>query len=183
MLRALGRDDELAGASLRFSPGRDTSEAQAADAAAQVVAAVRWLRALASGEPAESPLQGADNAYDYPAPVWQRFTDPAHRRPLGIDGVEHRAEARGAGGLGRLVLRAWLRDGGIVDSAFEARGCPVTIAVGDWLAQWLRGRPAADLGLELARLRGELEIPADKAHCALLGEDVLNALKHEMGLA
>jgi cysteine desulfurase len=183
VLRALGRGDELAGASLRFSPGRDTSEAEVSAAAAQVVSAVCWLRALASGEPAESPLLGADNAYDYPDPVWRRFRDPSHRRPLGAGGEEHRAEASGAAGQGRLVLRAWLREGRVVDSAFEARGCPVTIAVGDWLAQWLRERLVADLGLELARLRGELEIPADKAHCALLGEDVLDALKQEMGLA
>ena len=47
VLRAMGRDDELAGASLRFSLGRFTTEAEVDAAAAQVVAQVRRLRALA----------------------------------------------------------------------------------------------------------------------------------------
>jgi cysteine desulfurase len=47
VLRALGRDDELAGASLRFSLGRSTTEADVDAAAAAVVAQVSRLRALA----------------------------------------------------------------------------------------------------------------------------------------
>jgi cysteine desulfurase len=47
VLRALGRDDDLAGASLRFSLGRFTTEAEVDAAADQVVAQVRRLRALA----------------------------------------------------------------------------------------------------------------------------------------
>ena len=47
VLRALGRDDELAGASLRFSLGRFTTAAEVDAAAAQVVAQVGRLRALA----------------------------------------------------------------------------------------------------------------------------------------
>lgn len=46
VLRALGRDDELANASLRFSFGRFTSGAEIDAAVAQVVAEVRRLRAL-----------------------------------------------------------------------------------------------------------------------------------------
>ena len=46
VLRALGRDDELANASLRFSLGRSTSEAEIEAAARQVVSQVRRLRAL-----------------------------------------------------------------------------------------------------------------------------------------
>ena len=46
VLRALGRDDELAGSSLRFSLGRGTSAADIEVAARQVVHAVNWLRDL-----------------------------------------------------------------------------------------------------------------------------------------
>ncbi|WP_028080531.1 aminotransferase class V-fold PLP-dependent enzyme [Solimonas soli] len=46
VLRALGRDDELAGSSLRLSLGRYTSEAQIDRAAAEIIAAVRFLREL-----------------------------------------------------------------------------------------------------------------------------------------
>jgi cysteine desulfurase len=45
-LRALGRDDELANASLRFSLGRPTTEADVDTAAARVIEQVRWLREL-----------------------------------------------------------------------------------------------------------------------------------------
>jgi cysteine desulfurase len=47
VLRALGRDDELANASLRISFGRATTEDEIDRAAAMVIAAVQRLRALA----------------------------------------------------------------------------------------------------------------------------------------
>ncbi|MGH8506639.1 MAG: cysteine desulfurase family protein [Stenotrophobium sp.] len=46
VLRALGRDDELAGSSLRFSLGRFTTQAEITEAADRVIAAVKRLRAL-----------------------------------------------------------------------------------------------------------------------------------------
>ena len=52
VLRALGRDDELANASLRFSLGRPTSASEIGQAAGRVVGQVRRLRDL-------SPVYGA----------------------------------------------------------------------------------------------------------------------------
>jgi cysteine desulfurase len=46
VLRALGRDDELANASLRFSLGRGTTPEQIERAAASVIQQVQWLREL-----------------------------------------------------------------------------------------------------------------------------------------
>ena len=46
VLRALGRDDELANASLRFSLGRGTSAEQIEQAAESVIKQVQWLREL-----------------------------------------------------------------------------------------------------------------------------------------
>ncbi|HEY9546927.1 MAG TPA: aminotransferase class V-fold PLP-dependent enzyme [Solimonas sp.] len=46
VLRALGRDDELAGSSLRLSLGRYTTDAQIDAAVTQIVDAVRFLREL-----------------------------------------------------------------------------------------------------------------------------------------
>jgi len=46
VLRALGRDDELANASLRFSLGRATTAEQIEQAAALVVQQVQWLREM-----------------------------------------------------------------------------------------------------------------------------------------
>jgi cysteine desulfurase len=47
VLRAMGRDDELAGASLRFSLGRSNTRDEIETAGAEVVAQVKRLRALA----------------------------------------------------------------------------------------------------------------------------------------
>lgn len=47
VLRALGRDDELAGSSLRFSLGRTTTAADISQTADKVIKAVNWLRDLA----------------------------------------------------------------------------------------------------------------------------------------
>ncbi|MGH8461754.1 MAG: cysteine desulfurase family protein [Stenotrophobium sp.] len=46
VLRALGRDDELAGSSLRFSLGRFTTCEEIEQVAAKVIFAVNWLREL-----------------------------------------------------------------------------------------------------------------------------------------
>jgi cysteine desulfurase len=46
VLRALGRDDDLANASLRFSLGRGTTPEQIEQAAAMVIQQVQWLREL-----------------------------------------------------------------------------------------------------------------------------------------
>jgi cysteine desulfurase len=46
VLRALGRDDELANASLRFSLGRSTTARQIEQAATLVIQQVQWLREL-----------------------------------------------------------------------------------------------------------------------------------------
>lgn len=80
----------------------------------------------------------------------------------------------------RSVLSLALRfDGGgrVADARFRAYGCPSSIAVGAWIAQWSLGRDAAELAmLSAAQLRAELEIPEDRAHCALMGEDALRDL-------
>ncbi len=47
VLRALGRDDELAGSSLRFSLGHATTTQDISQAADKVIKAVQWLRELA----------------------------------------------------------------------------------------------------------------------------------------
>lgn len=46
VLRALGRDDELANASLRFSFGRRTTVAEVETVAARIKEQLAWLREL-----------------------------------------------------------------------------------------------------------------------------------------
>jgi cysteine desulfurase len=58
VLRSLGRSDQQAGSSLRFSFGRATTAEQLARAAAQVLLAVRRLRAIAPGAAGVQPTTG-----------------------------------------------------------------------------------------------------------------------------
>lgn len=120
----------------------------------------------------------AANAYGYPPRIWQLFQDAprAGRFAPGTPGV---VAGQAGTPAARSVLSLEMRfDGGrVVDARFRAYGCPSSIAVGAWIAGWSLGREPAELAtLGAARLRGELEIPEDRAHCALMGEDALRDL-------
>lgn len=123
-------------------------------------------------------LLAADNAFDYPQPIWQRFrTAPrAGRFGPGEPGVvSGRAGTPAANSVLELQLK--FAGGKVGDARFRAYGCPASIAVGAWLAEWSIGRSRGELAvLSAAMLREALEIPDEKAHCALLGEDALKAL-------
>lgn len=181
VLRALGRDDELAGASLRLSLGRFTTDGEIDAALPQLRAAVGWLRSLAQPGPIAEPPPLADNVFDYPAPVWQRFAAPRHVGAFetGPDLIE--ATAGTAASRARLCLQARRPAGGAVALRFAAYGCPVAIAVGEWLAARLQEIPPAQWSrIDVPMLRQALEIPDDKAHCAFMGEDAVRALTQQV---
>ncbi len=114
------------------------------------------------------------NVHGYPAPVWARFLAPdCGGRLSGGDVVQVEAGSPAAHALLRLSVK--LADGRVRQARFQAYGCPVAIAVGQWLAERLQqSRPFVPP--TAAEIRAALEIPEDKAHCALLGEDVALAL-------
>lgn len=182
VLRALGRDDALANASLRFSLGRANTEAEIDQAAAQVIEAVLWLREI-NGEPAgdgAAALPSFDNVHEYPSAVWRHFSSAgeyAGRFPAGTLGLlSLHAENRAAASTLALQLRLG-DDGRVAEARFQALGCPVGIAVGSWLAQRAPGLAPAELrALDVRQLRAALEIPEDKLHCALMGEDLLRQI-------
>ena len=179
VLRALGRDDALANASLRFSVGRANTEAEIDQAAAKLIDAVRWLRQI-NGEPAGEQLpEPQDNLFGYPEPVWRGFLDAgsrAGRLPMESDVLTLQAENRASGSTLQLQLRVDA-GGRVLEARFQALGCPVGIAVGHWLAREAGGMTLAELRrLGSGRLRAALEIPEDKLHCALMGEDLLRQL-------
>ena len=179
VLRALGRDDALANASLRFSLGRGTTEGQLDAAAEQVIAAVLWLRENSGGAEGEPGAAPPDNAFEYPAPIWAHFSQAAARAgefASGTPGVQTlRVENRASASWLALHLR--FVEGRVAEARFTAFGCPVGIAVGHWLAVRAVGLAPAELrAIGLAELRGALEIPDDKLHCALMGEDALHSV-------
>lgn len=154
VLRALGRDRELAQSSLRLSFGRFTHPAEIDAAAAAIRREVQRLRAL-------SPA-----------------SDMCHGR-TGSD-----AQVLGeAGGPGREVwVRFRLQvQGQIVRGAsFRAYGCPHTLAVAAWLAEQVRGRTRAALipgtPIEWARA---LDVPVEKLGRLLTLEDALRECQRQ----
>lgn len=178
VLRALGRDDALANASLRFSFGRGNTEAEIDRAATQVIDAVLWLREVNGEPPAGEPAPGLENVYEYPAAVWQQFLSAGRLAGVLADGADvlHlRAENRATGSTLQLHLR--VAAGEVREARFQALGCPVGVAVGHWLASQAQGSPLSALRrIDARQLRQALEIPEDKLHCALMGEDLLRQL-------
>lgn len=124
-----------------------------------------------------SPEEREANPFGYGTRVWQLFNDAprAGEFPAGEPGV---VTAQAGTPAARSVLRLQLKfaAGAVVDARFRAYGCPTSIAVGAWIAEWALGKRADQLaGLRMRQLVEALEIPDDRAHCALLGEDALNA--------
>ncbi|HVT35347.1 MAG TPA: iron-sulfur cluster assembly scaffold protein, partial [Nevskiaceae bacterium] len=74
-----------------------------------------------------------NNVYGYSAPVWARFENPARAGRLdGAGVVTVQAGTVAAKSLLQVDLR--IDRGKVSEARFLAYGCPVTIAVGDWLA-------------------------------------------------
>jgi cysteine desulfurase len=179
VLRALGRGDELAAASLRFSLGRATTDADIALAVSRIKDAICSLRRIAGTDTGELVAPPC-NAHGYSSPVWTAFAAPMHAALLPKSILT--GAAGSPGGALHLCLQADLAQGRIERATFQAYGCPVTIAVGEWLATWVEGRRADELSLTAAEIQVALEISSDKAHCALLGEDVILALSRQVDL-
>lgn len=122
------------------------------------------------------------NVFGYAAPVWSRFATPRHAGELAGAGViAAEAGSRSARALLRLTLR--IGQGRILEARFRAYGCPSAIAVGEWLAERLNGQAVETLhspDFNAPAIRQALEIAEDRAHCALLGEDVVRALLKQM---
>lgn len=115
------------------------------------------------------------NPFGYPERVWRLFCETPRAGTL--DGPVVAGTATTRAGSGRLRLQVRLEGVRVADARFQAYGCPTTIAVGAWLAEHAAGRPLAELaGLRAADIRQALEIPEDKLHCALMGEDVIKSL-------
>jgi cysteine desulfurase len=155
VLRALGRDTQLAQSSLRFSVGRFTTPEDIDFAIAAVRREVTRLRALSPASEDPSAKAGAESQ---------------------ADGIHLTGEAGGPG------QETWVRfhlivAGGVVKAArFKACGCPHTLAVMDWLTPQLPGwtRDQGPPGTP-ASWSEALSVPTEKLGRLLVVEDALLA--------
>jgi cysteine desulfurase len=150
VLRALGRDTQLAQSSLRLSFGRFSTPEHIDLAAAAIRREVTRLRDLS---PASEPSAGA-----------------------GTGGRASQAIGEG-GGPGQEVwvrFRLDVQDGAVKSALFKAYGCPHTLAVVAWVTERLRGRGRADLPPGTpAEWAEALAVPVEKLGRLLVVEDAL----------
>jgi len=146
VLRALGRDTQLAQSSLRLSFGRFSRPQHIDTAVAAIRREVTRLRALS---PASEPRDG-----------------------LGAAEVVGEAGGPGREAWVRFRLRV---DKGVVKSAlFKAYGCPHTLAIAAWITERVRGRGRADLAPGTpAEWAEALAVPVEKLGRLLVVEDAL----------
>jgi cysteine desulfurase len=154
VLRALGRDTQLAQSSLRFSLGRFTTESDIDTAIAAVNREVRRLRALSPGAAEAS--------------------DPWPGQPV------VRGEAGGPGQDVWIRFHLLVASDVVKDARFQAYGCPHTMAVAAWIAAELPGRRREalqpDTPADWAKLH---RVPVEKLGRLLVVEDALQAsLRH-----
>ncbi|MBS0387929.1 MAG: aminotransferase class V-fold PLP-dependent enzyme [Proteobacteria bacterium] len=147
VLRAIGRDRETAQSALRFSLGRSTGAADIERAIAAVAREVGRLHVRAQGGVGAEAEAGASSG---------------------------EAGARETGTWVRFMLKA--ANGRIASASHQAYGCPQTLAVCEWLAVQLPGRPWPDPGLggALDWVR-RMSLPADRLTRLLVVEDALRA--------
>ena len=116
------------------------------------------------------------NPFGYSEPVWRLFNQAPRAGVLAGPGIRTGSAATPAN-RHRLQLQARLNGSRVEDAQFRAYGCPTTIAVGAWLAGRLVGQTVDQLsGIGAAEIRQALEIPENRLHCALLGEDAVKSL-------
>jgi cysteine desulfurase len=161
VLRALGRDSELAQGSLRFSLGRTTTEADIDAAIAAVQRAHAELDARSPVRPL--PLEG-----------WSADT-----------GAELWVGEGGAQRLGTWVRLAVLARGGVVQKVrVQVYGCPHTVAASRHVAERLEGHSLESGGPGVAATPGtpqqwlqDVKGPVEKLGRMLIIEDALRALQ------
>jgi len=173
VLRALGRDTQLAQSSLRFSLGRGTSDRDVERAIALVKLEVERLRAVSPASrlgPVPSARSPGDVESDSLSPITRQYFE----RLPGAGVIDGRV-----GEAGSVSQEAWVRfhlafEGGTVKAArFQAYGCPHTLAVAAWLTEQLPG--CRDVPGEPADWARALSVPTAKLGRLLIVEDALRA--------
>ena len=144
VLRALGRNTQVAQSSLRVSFGR-FSEPQHIDLAVDAIR--REVTRLRTLSPASEP---------------------------GVVAGEAVGEAGGPGEEVWVRFRLRVQGGAVKSALFKAYGCPHTLAVTAWVAERLRGRGRADLAPGTpAEWADALAVPVEKLGRLLVIEDAL----------
>jgi cysteine desulfurase len=174
VLRALGRSDRLAQSSLRLSLGRFTTAAEVERAARRISDEVTRLRA---GEPRPGAMPDMADDARYNAEVRRRL----HALPHWGDLPDQRTVARGRAGdreQGAAVEFAYrIEQGRVVETRFQAFGCPHLLAAASWAAETACGLDRDQLARwEWQEVARALEVPTAKFGRLLTLQDAIRAV-------
>lgn len=187
VLRALGRSDELAYASVRFSLGRWTTAEEVEQAISAVTAVLGGLRRLSPDQGLDAGQETADVEFStqhpqYSDAVWRYFIRALQwnrRQPASADML---AQCATPGSRARLEIQLWSQDNRISAAGFRCYGCVSALATAAWLCEWLDGRGLEELeDLDARAIEQALALAPIKRHCALLAEDALGMLRGQRG--
>jgi cysteine desulfurase len=186
VLRALGRDTELAQSSLRISIGRFTTDSDIEVALNAIRREVSRLRLLAGGVaiPGASDTPAVMDAEILGSPMrnpiaWRYFHAPPRlpRFPKGSPptGISQGRAGRRPEGT-EVCFEFEIAEGFVKSARFSAYGCPHTLAVAAWLCEVLEGAPI-ETGLPgtPADWAARFEVPTEKLGRLLIVEDALRA--------
>lgn len=116
----------------------------------------------------------------YPVEVWRRFSAPAFCAEAPYE-PDLRVSVSSPAAELEVDLLLQLTGERVSHCRFLAYGCPFTIAIADWLAQWCEGRSVSEIeAFSVEELRRALEIPEERAHCWVMAQDLLNKLLVEL---
>ena len=75
-----------------------------------------------------------------------------------------------------MRIQVRVADGQVLDARFATYGCAPAIAAGNWLCEWVMGRPVAEAqAMSADRLNDELGgLPESRRFCANLAVDALH---------
>lgn len=118
----------------------------------------------------------------YSPMILQYFESPLHVGVLDINQPGVGMAVVKSAETGRVIelYVQFDQDDRITNATFKACGCPVTIAVAAFVADYLQQRSRLDAQqLTAEKIARHLNIPKSKYHCALLAEDaVKTAINH-----
>lgn len=181
VLRALGRDTELAQSSLRISFGRFTTADEIDAGIAAIRGEVSRLRVLAGGAAIPGTDTRASDSTGAPpglnALTWRYFRAAARPRFPEGKGTAVRTGRGGRRADGaEIAIELDIAGEHVKSARFTAYGCPHTLAVTAWLCEVLAGARVADgppgTPADWAR---QFEVPTEKLGRLLIVEDAMRA--------